>query len=502
VTGESRFFPLPALGSNFQSSPSDFRIVETPLPRLGFVMRFILCLLLALAFPAAAAEKPNVLFISIDDLNDWTGKMKGHPQAVTPNLDKLADSGMLFTNTHCAAPACNPSRAALMTGIRPSTSGIYTNPEPWRQSPVLKDAKTIPQWFRDHGYSVFGSGKIYHGSFPDPPSWDFYWPDQKKNKPGDPKPEGLPLNGIPKTAHFDWGPHPNPTEEMGDWQVAEWVRGQLQKEHDKPFFVACGFYRPHLPWYAPEEYFEKFPLDEIDLPDVLENDLADIPAAGVKIAKPDGDHANVVQHQQWKKAVQGYLACIHFVDDCVGHVIDGLESSPHADNTIVVLWSDHGWHLGEKEHWRKFALWDEATRVQMMWRVPGVTEAGSNSNNAVNLLDIYPTLTELAGIPSNPAVEGNSLATMLRDPSVRKSEPTLTTHGFQNHALRDQRWRYIRYADGSEELYDHKNDPNEYTNLAGKKKSAEQITRLKRFLPEVNADPLRASGKRGKNKKP
>ena len=186
----------------------------------------------------------------------------------------------------------------------------------------------------------------------------------------------------------------------------------------------------------------------------------------------------------------------------MGHVIDGLESSPHADNTIVVLWSDHGWHLGEKEHWRKFALWDEATRVQMMWRVPGVTEAGSNSNNAVNLLDIYPTLTELAGIPSNPAVEGNSLAAMLRDPSVRKSEPTLITHGFQNHALRDQRWRYIRYADGSEELYDHKNDPNEFTNLAGKKKPAEQITRLKRFLPEVNADPLRASRKRGKNKKP
>lgn len=464
-------------------------------------MRIFCVLLFLLALSVSAAEKPNVLFISIDDLNDWTGKLKGHPQAVTPNLDKLADSGMLFTNAHCAAPACNPSRAALMTGIRPSTSGIYINPEPWRNSPVLKNAKTIPQWFRDHGYSVFGSGKIYHGAFPDPPSWDFYWPDQQKNKPGDPKPEGLPLNGIPKTSHFDWGAHPNPAEEMGDWQVAEWVRGQLAKEHEKPFFLACGFYRPHLPWYAPEKYFEKFPLEEIILPEIQEDDLSDIPTAGRKMAKPDGDHAKVTRHKQWKKAVQAYLACVNFVDDCVGHVIDGLDESPHAENTIVVLWSDHGWHLGEKEHWRKFALWDEATRVQMIWRAPGVTEAGSSSDNAVNLLDIYPTLTALAGIPANPAVEGSSLAPVLRDPSLKKEEPTLTTHGFQNHGLRDRRWRYIRYADGTGELYDHENDPGEYTNLVGSDKAAEQIARLKAFLPETNADPVGIPGKDKKKKK-
>lgn len=413
-----------------------------------------------------AVEKPNVLFMAIDDLNDWTGALGGHPQSTTPNLDRLAESGMLFTNAHCPAPACNPSRAAMMTGIRPSTSGIYHNPQPWRDSPVLAEAKTIPQWFRDNGYSVFGSGKIYHGSFPDPPSWDYYWPSQTKNKPGDPSPKNRPVNGIPKTSHFDWGSHPEGDEEMGDWQVAEWISGQLAKKHEKPFFMACGFYRPHLPWYAPEKYFEQFPIDEIVLPEVIEDDLSDVPPLGVKMAKPDGDHRKVTQHDQWKQAVQGYLASIAFVDTCVGKVLDALESSEHAENTIVVLWSDHGWHLGEKEHWRKFALWDEATRVQMMWRVPGVTDAGSRTNAAVNLLDIYPTLTELCGLPTNPANEGASLKPLLENAETEWNEPTLTTHGRKNHALRDQRWRYIRYSDGTEELYDHDNDPLEHTNLA------------------------------------
>ncbi len=441
--------------------------------------------------------------MAIDDLNDWTGALGGHPQAATPNLDRLAASGMLFTNAHCPAPACNPSRAAMMTGIRPSTSGIYQNSQPWRESPVLAEAKTIPQWFRDNGYSVFGSGKIYHGSFPDPPSWDYYWPSQTKNHPGDPKPKNLPVNGIPNTSHFDWGPHPEGDEEMGDWQIAEWISDELAKEHENPFFMACGFFRPHLPWYAPQKYFDQFPIDEIVLPEVIEDDLADVPPLGVKIAKPDGDHAKVRKHDQWKQAVQGYLASIAFVDACVGKVIDALESSPHADRTIIVLWSDHGWHLGEKEHWRKFALWDEATRVQMMWRVPGVTEAGSRTDAAVNLLDIYPTLTDLCGLPSNSENEGTSLKPLLEDSNVEWQHPTLTTHGLKNHALRDRRWRYIRYSDGSEELYDHKNDPLEHTNLAAKQEELNDdhktvIERLSEALPTIDAPEYRADRKKKK----
>jgi arylsulfatase A-like enzyme len=468
--------------------------------------RFLLTLLLALGLLPnllSAADRPNILFIAIDDLNDWTGSMGGNAQSVTPNLDRLAASGVLFTNAHCAAPACNPSRAALMTGIRPSTSGVYQNSQPWRKSAVLAKTKTLPQWLMEHGgYSARASGKIYHGSFPDAASWQEYWPSQQQNKPGDPKPDKLPVNGIPKTSHFDWGPVQAPDDEMGDWQVAEWIGERLQEESDQPFFLACGFYRPHLPWFAPQKYFDKFPLDSIDLPVSPDDDLDDVPPAGVKMAKPDGDHAKVLEHDQWKQAVQGYLASINFVDTCLGKVLDSLEKSPHADDTIVVLWSDHGWHLGEKKHWRKFALWEEATRVQMMWRVPGVTNAGGKCAAPVNLLDIYPTLLDLAGVKENPATEGVSLRPLLADPSADWDRPTLTTHGRNNHAIRGDRYRYIRYEDGGEELYDHRNDPMEHRNLAGEESLVEVKAGLAKWLPEQNApnDPPLGGGKAKKKK--
>ncbi|NNE90735.1 MAG: sulfatase, partial [Verrucomicrobiales bacterium] len=410
-----------------------------------------------------------------------------------------ADSGVLFTNAHCAAPACNPSRAALMTGIRPSTSGVYINPQPWRKSPVLKVAKTIPQWFMDHGYSARGSGKIYHGSYPDPASWEEYWPSQKQNKPGDPKPENLPANGIPKTSHFDWAPVPEGDEAMGDWQVATWISERLAEERDKPFFLACGFYRPHLPWFAPQKYFDKFPLESIQLPEVPDDDLKDIPEAGIKMARPTGDHAKVTEHGEWKKAVQAYLANVNFVDACVGRVLDALGGSPHADNTIVVLWSDHGWHLGEKQHWRKFALWDEATRVQMMWNVPGVTEPGGVCKAPVNLLDIYPTLVDLCGLKKNPALEGQSLVPHLKSPAETTNPPTLTTHGRNNHALRSGRYRYIRYADGSEEFYDHQTDPMEFNNLAGEESVVAEMKRMAKFFPTVNVQPSAGDPSKRKN---
>ncbi|MCL4107241.1 UNVERIFIED_CONTAM: hypothetical protein GTU68_017125 [Idotea baltica] len=274
---------------------------------------------------------------------------------------------------------------------------------------------------------------------------------------------------------------------MGDWQVAEWISGQLAIEHNKPFFLACGFYRPHLPWFAPQKYFDKFPLDSIELPEVLENDLDDIPEAGIKMAKPTGDHAKVLKHGQWKQAVQGYLASTNFVDGCLGKVLDALESSPHAKNTIVVLWSDHGWHLGEKQHWRKFSLWEESTRVQMMWRIPGITKKDQRCDSPTNLLDIYPTLIDLCSLEKNPALEGTSLRPLLENPDSTWETPSLTTHGKDNHSLRGNRYRYIRYADGSEELYDHDADPGEFSNLAGQNTSTEIIQKLKSFLPKSNA---------------
>ena len=434
----------------------------------------------------SSSIRPNVLFIAVDDLNDWIGSLGGNRQTLTPNFDRLAARSVLFTNAHCAAPACNPSRAALMTGIRPSTSGVYHNPQPWRESPVLKNAPTIPQHFMANGYTAVGSGKIYHGSFPDPASWQEYWPSQTKNKPNDPAPVQRPVNGIPKTAHFDWGAVQMPNEKMGDWQVADWVNGRLKQAHDQPFFIACGFYRPHLPWYVPQEYFSKFPLGSIKIPEVPDSDLDDVPDAGRRMAKPNGDHAKVVNYHQWEKAVQGYLASVNFVDACLGRVLDALDASPHKDETIVVLWSDHGWHLGEKKHWRKFSLWEEATQVVMMWSVPGLTKEGVRCDAPVNLLDIYPTLIELCDLPANNRLEGTSLAPLLNDPEAEWNRPALTTHGRNNHAIRSDRYRYIRYADGSEELYDHEADEMEWTNIAAKPNYNAVKSDLARWLPEVN----------------
>lgn len=440
-----------------------------------------------LAFAAKNPKnKPNVLFMAIDDLNDWIGCLGGHPDVKTPNLDRLAARGVLFTNAHCSAPACNPSRASLMTGILPSTSGVYHNPNPWRKSPVLKDAVTIPQHFMANGYSAVGGGKIYHGGFPDPASWQDYFPSQKKNKPDDPTPSNRPVNGIPKTSHFDWGPVDVPDEKMGDSQVASWAISQLRKKHDKPFFLACGFFRPHLPWYVPKKYFDMYPADKVALPNVKEDDLDDVPPIGKKMAKPQGDHKKVIENKQWRKAVQGYLASITFTDTCVGRVLDAFDKSAYADNTVIVLWSDHGWHLGEKLHWRKFSLWEEATHNVLMMVAPGVTRPNQRCSRPVTMLDIYPTLIDLCELTPNKKLEGKSLLPLLKDPNAKWDRPALTTHGRNNHSIRTERFRYIRYSDGTEELYDRNSDEMEWTNLAKDPKHAETKKQLEKWLPKTN----------------
>jgi arylsulfatase A-like enzyme len=435
---------------------------------------------------ASSTPKPNVLFISIDDLNDWIGCLGGHPDTKTPNLDLLAKRGILFTNAFCSAPSCNPSRVSLLTGIRPSTSGVYFNKQPWRDSHVLYDKVTLPQHFRENGYTVMGSGKIFHGAYPDPPSWDEYWPSKETTYPADPKPENRPLNGFPDISNFDWGPMDVANEDMGDWQVTDWVIEQLNQVHDKPFFLGCGIYKPHLSWYVPPEYFDRFPLESITLPEVNPDDQNDIPEAGIKMANKL--HEKVLLYNQWKQAVQGYLACISFADDCIGRVIDALDSSEYKDNTIIVLWSDHGWHLGEKLHWKKFALWEEATHNVLMFVAPGVLPEDQKCHEPVSLLDIYPTLIDLCDLTPREGLEGSSLLPLLQNPAMEWDRPILTTHGYKNHTLRTKRWRYIQYADGSEELYDHNSDPLEWTNLAANETYTEIKANLSQSLPEINVE--------------
>lgn len=439
--------------------------------------------LAAASGPARAGRRrPNVLFISIDDLNDWVGILGGHRQARTPNIARLAKRGVSFENAHCTAPACNPSRTAVLTGLRPSTSGVYGNDQGWR--PVLPDAVTLPQLFRRNGYTAIGSGKVFH--FGDPRSWDAYHPDPCERPPDGRR--ATPSDSA--LVHIDtikYGPSRAGRDGvMSDYKIARFVEQQLGKKHDKPFFLACGFFKPHLPWHVPQKYFDMYPLDRVAVPVVEKGDLEDIPEAGRRMARVD-THRALVRKKAWREAVQGYLAALTFADAMLGRVLDALDASDHRDDTLVVLWSDHGWALGEKFHWKKFALWEECTRVPMIIGGPGIAQG--RCARPVNLVDLYPTLADLCGFGVPAGLDGVSLSPLLSNPAAVWDRPSVTTHGFGNHAVRDERWRYIRYADGSEELYDHDADPNEWRNLALRPDKDEIKARLAAHLPKVQAQP-------------
>lgn len=459
--------------------------------------RLLFALIAALSPFSAEAQPKDVLFIAVDDLNDWVGHLGGHPQARTPNIDRLVGRGMVFTNAHCAAPACNPSRAALMSGLRPWTTGIYTNGDPAQG--VLKDTLTINRHFLAAGYRTLGGGKIYHGfgSEGREDGWT-EWKGLFKTDHG----EAHDLNGLGRS-HFDWGPLANEVKDMGDHKLTDWAIEALgSAPADKPLFLAAGYVKPHLPWHVPRAYFDRFPLEGIELPEVKEDDLADIPAAGVRMAGPEGDHAAVVKAGQWKKAVQGYLATISFLDDQVGRLLDAVEGSARGREMIVVWWTDHGWALGEKQHWRKFALWNDTTRTSFGITAPGVTRPGSRSAAAVDYTNVYPTLCELAGLPVPGHVKGASLVPLLKDPEAGWEHVAVCSHGRGNHAAIDGQWRYIRYADGSEELYDHRADPNEWRNRAAEAGLAGVKERLAAALPAVEAPPTSGGGSgEGKGKK-
>ncbi len=415
---------------------------------------------------------PNVLFLAVDDLNDWIGALAGHPQTLTPHIDSLAARGVKFTRAYCQAPMCNPSRASAMTGLRPTTSGVYGNGDLWRDA--LPEAVTLPQYYMQQGYEVLGGGKIYHGSQNEARSWHAY-----RNFDGFIHPPATPVNGIPNARHFDWSPIDVPDEETSGTRLANWAGDYLRREHEKPFFLACGFYRPHLPWYAPKKYFDKFPEESIKLPPFLDGDLNDVPKSAIRSLR---DHENVTSSGQWKRAVASYLACINFSDANVGRVLEAFDSGPHRENTVIVLWTDHGWHLGEKQHWRKFTLWERSCRVPMIFVAPGMTSAGGSCGRTVELADIYPTLLDLCGLPAKPDNDGRTLRPLLSDPGAEWDKPAITSLGPDKTSVRTERWRYTRYPDG-EELYNHDSDPDEWRNLAEDPAYASRKQELASLLP-------------------
>ena len=443
-----------------------------------------------LAVPAGAQDsRPNVLLLAVDDLNDWVGALGGHPQAKTPNIDRLAARGTLFANAHCQAPVCSPSRASLMTGRLPSTTGMYFLLPALAGEPSLRDTVTLVQRFAEEGYATFGVGKVHHGD-----ERPFFGEYGGAMGGFGPRPEeklsydiGHPL--------WDWGAYPEQDEQMPDRRVADWAAQKLAEEHDRPFFLAAGFWRPHVPMYAPEPWFDLHPREEVLLPEVLAGDRDDLPdyAKALTIGLPAPRHEWLVENDQWRHAVQAYLASTSFVDACVGRVLDALAASPYADDTIVVLLSDHGFHLGETQRWAKRSLWETSTRVPLVIAAPG--RAPGVSSRPVGLVDVYPTLLELAGLAPGEALDGHSLAPLLDDPAAAWPHVAITTFGPGNHSVRTSRWRYTRYADGSEELYDHDVDPQEWRNLAAVTPRPAEITAavtaLRERLPAHDA-PVRA----------
>lgn len=495
---------------------------------------FNLCCVLFFVVSAVAADsKPNVLFIAIDDLNDWVGFLGGHPQVKTPNMDRLAKRGVVFANAHCAAPLCCPSRAAVFSGKQPFNSGVYQNKHAIRN--IRPDLVLIPQHFGAKGYRTFGTGKLLHRKRSDlfdetfftEQRWSPFTRKQVEYSPEELLSKGttgprhvldwrssrpkvvLPLNGMPsdrapnepKGESFDWGAIEVSDDAMGDGQVAQWAAARLKQRHDQPFFLAIGFYRPHIPLFAPAKHFEPYPVDSIQLPESHGKDLEDLSEIARTIAIEPvtaGRHSTVLKYEQWEEAVAAYLACVTFVDAQVGRLLAALEKGPNSENTIIVLWSDHGWHLGEKQHWGKWTGWERSTRVPLLIaptkRSAQDYELGEVCSQPVSLIDLYPTMIELCGLEAPKGLDGVSLVSHLQDPEKPSARAVVTTFDTDHFSVRDRRWRWIRYRDGSEELYDHETDPLETVNLIHDSQFAPHRARLSLQLAEEKERTRAQSG--------
>ena len=461
----------------------------------------------------AQAERPNVLFISVDDLNDWIGVYGGHPQAKTPHLDAFAEQAMVFRNASCAGPVCGPSRSALLAGFMPSTTGLYGNSHNMLDSEIVQANTTLPEYFTKHGYITMSKGKIFHKHTTvnglDHGHWAFdIWEKVDGRQKIDPalyfcRDEGI-IRGEkienPKYvkgggSRLAFGPLLNATEETKDYNTAKWFEAKLQEDYDKPFFMAVGISKPHLPFHAPKEFFDMHPIEDVVVPEFRMDDLNDIlNERGDAAFKPHVDFLWCQEYGVMKEAVQAYLATVSYADACVGVVLDALAKSQYADKTIVVIWGDHGWHLGEKLKFRKASLWREATQLPLIIQTPDM-QNGQDCTRNVNLIDLYPTLVDLCGLPEKE-LDGTSIKQLLDNPTL-EWRPTVTTQDKGNHSVMSERWHYITYARGFEELYDLENDPMEWTNLvqSNPEMASTVIAELKTYLPRHNAKEIPKSVK-------
>ncbi len=471
-----------------------------------FLITFYLAVLLlctqSRANPASKADRMNVLFLVVDDLNTWllgdTNRYAG--KVVAPRIRRLADSGVLFNRAYTASPFCSPSRTALLSGVSPWKSGVYENGQTISESVPLQNATSLPALFKRAGYTTASYGKIGHG-------WDTrdHWDDHIPHK-RDPVPPNAPLTPVGR-GEQDWGPTHLGEEVMRDTLYADAAIAQLQKQHDRPFLIACGLFHPHMPWYVPQTYFDMFPMHEVTTPQLKADDLGDVPPLGKAVTAGKSKYvASVLDHGLHKQAVQAYLATTAYADAQMGRVLDALEKSPYRDNTIVVLISDHGFHLAEKSHWQKGTLWEEATHSLMMCRVPGLTAAGGKCERFVSLQDVYPTLAALCGIEAPSYLDGRSLIPLLKQPDAPWQSTAISALYDRYISIRTEQYRYTRYSNDQEEFYDCTKDPHEWTNLIGligqigNSKYANAIRTLRSAVPALSDMAQPVPSKKRKNK--
>ncbi len=493
------------------------------------------------------AKRPNILFITIDDMNDWAGYLEhSHPDTQTPNLDRLASRGVAFQNGYCNAIMSNPSRTSLLSGLYPATSGIYNNAAYCKRSPALKEVVTMVEHLKSNGYHTVNIGKLYHGSnrswgeadIADAAKYDHIWSEyddrkkvqkeyQKRYVAQNPdkrvgmlntgkahaKATGYYNSGIPYSedhikaidggSTLDWGAHPCeneyfyatilPIQTVNSLQQASAKEGEYK---DKPFFISCGLGKPHLSWYAPEDNFAKFPIDQVQCINEAEElaDCDDLPTEARAVSEIDKSYKNskfhlLKKYNKTQEATAAYLACINYVDYSVGMILDAYDAMDKEtrDNTIIFLMSDHGFHVGEKARYGKGSLWEETCRIPFIVVAPGITESNSNCYSPVSFIDIYPTIVELAGLQS-PAhkLEGRAMVPVLKEVKTKWDYPAITSLNQGSHTVRTSEWRFTQYPDGGQELYDHRNevDQAERVNLANDPKYSKVVEKMKAMLPQ------------------
>jgi choline-sulfatase len=454
-------------------------------------MMRLLWLCLGFSLALSAAERPNVLLIMSDDLATTLGSY-GHPHVKTPHLDALAKEGVVFSRAYCQFPHCNPSRSSMMTGLRPNTTHVTNNEDSLYHN--IPGVMTMPRWFRQNGYTTARCGKVFHLGVPsglesmdDPQGWDF-GTEFKSELPYPKKRESAVKIKSGKKQGLTWQEIPQDDEALVDGVFAktaiEWLD---ERDKSKPFLLAVGFHRPHLPLVAPAKYFDLYPFDSITLPEAPVDDEADIPLPARNGAVPG--YALTATPDQRRAAIRAYLACVSYVDAQAGKLLGALKERGLSDNTIIVFASDHGWHLGEHGLWHKRSLFEESARVPLIIRAPGTKARGVTSSFA-GLVDVFPTLCELTGVTASPKLEGKSLAPMLSDLSTQVQDHAFTqarrgpNAEHWGRSVRTARWRCTEWNEGRDgiELYDHDSDPHEYINLANNTKHADVLKELRALL--------------------